>query len=206
MTFLLKFFTKDAQISVSVGQALNLVGNPVDNNGDSFDKHGKIIDTKEYFMSEGKITENPQREQEYTRMLSKVIVKEFHRINRVMASHLVAFVGFRLFRNQFPKLDLYNFFRLSEEELTIPYKLFKQNFKKVKKEVMRLHSEGKVDVAGHLSLEDDEVIALGIKNVGLYQVVRPLSMNKEGAVITNDLTSLFYYHNRMDGYDLEKYI
>jgi len=206
LTFLFKFFNKDAQISVSVGRALNLVGNPVDIHGDSYDQHGNIIDTKEYFMTEGKVTENPQREQEYTRMLSKVIVKEFHRINRVMASHLVAFVGFRLFRKQFPKLDLYNFFRLSEEDLVIPYDEFLKNFQIVKKEVMRLHSEAKVGVSEHIKLEDTEAISLGLTNVGLYQVLRPLTTNKEGDIITNDLTSLFYYHNRMDGYDLEKLI
>lgn len=206
MTFLLKFFTKDAQISVSVGRALNLVGNPVDEQGDSYDQHGNIIDTKEYFMSDGKVTENPQREQEYTRMLSKVIVKEFHRINRVMASHLVAFVGFRLFRKQFPSLDLYNFFRLSEEDLVIPYDEFLTNFQIVKKEVIRLHAEKKVGVSEQIKLPDSEVIEIGLTNVGLYQVVRPISMNKEGNIITSDLTSLFYYHNRMDGYDLEKLI
>ena len=32
------------------------------------------------------------------------------------------------------------------------------------------------------------------------------TLNKEGNIITSDLTSLFYYHNRMDGYDLEKLI
>ncbi len=204
-TFLLKFFTKDAQISVSVGRALNLVGNPVDEHGDCYDKHGNIIDSKEYFMSEGKVTENPQREQEYTRMLSKVIVKEFHIINRVMASHLVAFVGFRLFRKQFPKLDLYNFFRL-EEDLVIPYEEYLANFQIVKSEVLLLHSKGKVGISDEIKLPDSEVIDIGITNVGLYQVVRPITMNKEGNIISSDLTSLFYYHNRMDGYDLEKLI
>lgn len=206
VTFLLKFFTKDAQISVSIGRALNIVGVPVDSDGNAYDKHGNIIDSKDYFLSNGQVTEDEQREQQYTRMLSKVIVKEFHRINRVMASHMVAFVGFRLFRKQFLKLDLYNFFRLSEEELFIDYQEYLENFRMVKREVMQLAERGELEVADHLKKDDEEVIALGLHNVGLYHVVRPLALDKNGNIITHDLTLLYYYHNRMDGYDLEKLI
>ncbi len=205
-TFLFKFFTKEAKISVSIGRALNLVGNYVDEEGNSLDQHGNIIDTREYFMSDGKITENLQREQEYTRMLSKVIVKEFHRINKVMPSHLVAFVGFRIWRKRYPKLDLYNFFRLPVDELCIPYKDFKSVFEIIKEQVYRLHEAGKVDIADYLRQPTDVIIETGLNNVGMYHVARPIIMNNKGDIITQDLHTLYFYHNRMDGYDLEQYI
>ncbi len=206
LTFLFKFFTKDAQISVSVGRPLNLVGNYVNADGNSYDQHGNLINTREYFMTQGKVTENPQREQEYTRILSKVITREFHIINKVMASHMVAFVGFCLFRKEFPKLDLYSFFRLPEEDLSLEYNEFLGAFSIVKKEVLRLNKEGKVGIDDHMNESDEEIIQRGLKNVGMYHVVRPITRNKEGKIITQDLTTLYYYHNRMDGYDLEKLI
>ena len=204
LTFLLKFFTKEAKISVSIGRALNIVGNYVDFDGHSIDKNGHQINTNEYFMANGKVSADTQREQEYTRMLSKVIVDEYHRINKVMPSHLVAFVGFQLFRKQYPKLDIYNFFRVPEEDLSIPYDDFKKTFERVLKKVMELHEAGEVDIAETLNQGVDDIIKVGIRNVGMYHQARPLIRPKNGDIKTQDLYSLFYYHNRMDGYNLEE--
>jgi len=202
--FLVKFFTKGSDISVSIGKALDLMGNYVDDEGRSIDKQGRFIDLRDYFVSDGKITIDKQREAEYTRQLSKVIVKEFHRINRVFASHLVAFVAFRIWQNKYQKLDLYEFLRLPEEDLKIDYEEFKNAFTKCRKRVLKLKKKNKVNVAAHLKGDVDEVIKIGIENVGMYHVRRPLMMDKSKSILTKDLNTLYYYHNRMDGYDLEK--
>lgn len=202
--FLVKFFTKGSDISVSIGKPLDLLGNYVDSKGESIDKQGRLIDLRDYFVSNGEITVDKQREAEYTRQLSKVIVKEFHRINRVFASHLVAFVAFRIWRKKYHKLDLYEFLRLPEEDLKISYDEFKEVFHMCRKRVLKLKKKKKVNVAAHLKGDIDEVIKVGIENVGMYHVRRPLMMDKSMNILTKDLNTLYYYHNRMDGYDLEK--
>lgn len=204
--FLIKFFTKGSDISVSIGPAMDLLGNYVDEDGKSIDRHGRFINTRDYFISNGEVTDDRQREEEYTRRLSRIIVKEYHRINRVFASHLVAFTAFRIWRKQHDKLDLYDFLRLPEEELFIPYDEFKEAFVKARKRVLKLKKENKVNVAAHLKGQLDEVINLGLENVGMYHSKRPLLRSRTGHIITRDLTTLYYYHNRMDGYDLEEYI
>lgn len=206
ITFLLKFFTKETKISVSIGRALNFVGNYVDNEGRSLDKHGNVIDIREYFITNGKITVDNQREREYTRMLSQVIVKEYHRINKVMASHIVAFAGFIMLRKQFPKLDFYNFLRLPEEELSINYNDFKNSITIIRDRILELHSKGEVGISDNIDSPVDEIIKTGLSNVGMYHVARPLILNKIGEIITQDLNTLYYYHNRLDGYGLEEYI
>ncbi|MTI22167.1 glycerol-3-phosphate acyltransferase [Fulvivirga sp. RKSG066] len=204
--FLIKFFTKGSDISVSIGRGLDLMGNYVDEQGRSIDRQGRFINTRDYFTSNGEITIDKQREEEYTRHLSEVIVKEYHRINRVFASHLVAFVAFRIWRKRYPKLDLYEFLRLPEEDLSIDYETFKKAFKKCRKKVMKLKKKDQVNVAAHLKGKLDEVIKLGIDNVGMYHARRPLIMDKSNNIQTKDLNTLYYYHNRMDGYDLEKIV
>lgn len=204
--FLIKFFTKGSDISVSIGRGMDLLGNYVDDEGNSIDKHGRFIDTRDYFISNGEINADKQREEEFTRRLSQIIVKEYHKINRVFASHLVAFTAFRLWRKQYNKLDLYDFLRLPEEEMVIDYEEFKTNFQMARKQILKLKKENKVNVAAHLKGNIDEVIKLGIDNVGMYHSKRPLLLDKAGNVITKDLNTLYYYHNRMNGYDLEKYI
>lgn len=201
--FLVKFFTKGSNISVSIGNGMDLLGNYVDDDGNSIDNKGRIINTRHYFTTNGNITIDQQRDQEYTRRLSEIIVKEFHRINRVFASHLVAFVAFNMWRKQYRKLDLYDFLRLPEEDLVIDYESFKSEFDKVRNYIFYLKKNKKVDIADHLKGDVGEVIETGITNVGMYHSKRPL-ISKNGEITTQDLNTLYYYHNRMDGYDLDK--
>lgn len=206
LKFLIEFFTKGNNISVSIGKGLDLFGNYVDEEGMSIDQHGNRINSRDYFLFQGKITADFQREEEYTRMLSDVIVKEYHRINRVQSSHLVAFTAFRLIRRKHKNLDLYSVLRLPTDEIEIEYSEFKKVFTKMRDKIIDLFNVDKVDMATHLTEEIDDVIDLGISNVGMYHSRRPVLKNKEGNIITQDINNLYYYHNRMDGYELEKFL
>ena len=206
LKFLFKFFTKGSNISVSIGQGLDVMGNYVDDDGNSLDAHGRIIDTRDYFVTDGRITIDKQREDEYTRMLSQKIVSEYHRINRVFASHLVAFVAFEMWQQKHPKLDLFGLLRLPEEDQVLPYEEFRAACKRVRKQIYALKDEGKVYHATHLKGKIDLVIRHGLENVGIFHLKRPLLFNKEGDIITQDFNTLYYYHNRLVGYDLEKFV
>ncbi len=203
LRFLFKFFTKGSNISVSIGTGLDVLGNYVDDAGNSLDNQGRIIDTRDYFVSNSHITDDKQREDEYTRMLSNRIVKEYHRINRVFASHVAAYVAFEMWQKKFPMLDLFSLLRLPEEDLEIDYVEFRETFKRVRKRIYELKEEEKVRHATHLKGNADAVIKLGVENVGIFHLKRPLLINKKGNIITRDLTVLYYYHNRLVGYDLE---
>lgn len=204
--FLFKFFTKGSNISVSIGRGLDVLGNYVDDDGNSLDAQGRVIDTRDYFISNGEVTVDKQREDEYTRMLSQKIVSEYHRINRVFASHLVAFVAFEMWQKKHPKLDLFGLLRLPEEDQVLQYEEFREACKRVRKQIYHLKDENKVYHATHLKGKIDLVIRHGLDNVGTFHLKRPLLINKEGNIITRDFNTLYYYHNRLVGYDLEKFI
>jgi glycerol-3-phosphate O-acyltransferase len=72
--------------------------------------------------------------------------------------------------------------------------------------VYKLKNEDKVNCATHFKSQIDIVIRQGLENVGIFHLKRPLLFNKEGNIITQDLNTLYYYHNRLVGYDLEKFI
>lgn len=202
--FLVKFFTKGSDISVSIGKALDVLGNYVDNEGNSIDKNGRKIDTKDYFLYNGKVTVDAQREEEYTYHLGKRIVEEFHKINRVFSSHLVAFTAFQMIKRDNKKMDLYNLLRLPEEDVVIIYNEFKEECQKVLNKIKELEAESKVQIAPHMKMDIDSIIDHGLANVGMYHAKRPLVKNSMGNIETQDLNLLYYYHNRLHGYDLEK--
>jgi len=203
LKFLVKFFTKGSAISVSIGRAMDPVGNYVNSEGNSTDMKGRPIDTADYFKSFGKITKDSQRDLEYTQMLGNRIVKEFHKINRVFSSHLVAFVAFQMFKKKHAKLDLFNFLRIPPDEMSINFDSFLEQFIIVRNRVFELRNQGKLQTAHHLEGAAEEVIAHGMNNVGMYHAKRPLLKNKRGEIVSKDLYTLYYYHNRMHGYGLE---
>lgn len=205
--FLFKFFTKGSDISVSIGKCMDVLGNYVDEEGKSFDKHNRLVDTQEYFTKDGHIiSHNQQREDEYTRMLSSRIVEEFHIINKVFASHLVAFTAFQILEKRFPKLDLYNLLRIPEEDQGIEYEDFKLVFEKLLKKVYELKENGKVNISPNLTGDVDVIIKLGIANVGMYHSKRAIKKTSKGQIVSEDLNLLYYYHNRLKGYNLERHV
>lgn len=206
LQFLYKFFSKGSNISVSIGKALDVMGNYVDDEGNSLDAQGRIINTRDYFVTDDEIVVDKQREDQYTRMLSQKIISEYHRINRVFASHLVAFVAFEMWQKKHPKLDLFGLLRLPEEDLSLSYEEFRSVCKRVRKQIYQLKTEGKANYATHMKGKIDLVIRHGLENVGIFHLKRPLLFNKEGNIVTRDLNTLYYYHNRLAGYDLEKFI
>lgn len=207
VAFLFKFFTKGSNISVSIGKGMDVLGNYVDEEGNSYDKHGRIIETREYFTEDGKVvSHNQQREDEYTRMLSNKVIEEYHKINEVFASHLVAFTAFQIFRKRYQKLDLYNLLRLPDEDQFINYDEFKRTFSTLLMRLYEMCDKGKVNVSPCLTGDPEKIISHGLKNVGMYHAKRPLIRNKKGDITTEDLNLLFYYQNRLDGYNLERYV
>src|SRR5690606_13317301 len=90
-----------------------------------------------------------------------------------------------------------------EEDLSIDYQEFRTAMENVRTEALRLMKEDKVKIASHSYGDIDAVIEHGLMNVGMYHVRRPLLKNKNGDIVTEDLNTLYYYHNRLDGYGLK---
>jgi glycerol-3-phosphate O-acyltransferase len=207
VSFLVKFFTRGADMSVTIGRAMDLFGNNVDELGNSLDQKGNIVDIRDYFTKDGKIIENAQRDGEYTRMLGDKIVVDFYRYAQCSASHLAAFTGFEIIKNKNSKLDLYSLFRIPVEDLEIEYNEFAETFLKLRDIIFKFEESGRIRVSESLRVEEEEsLIKSGVNNVGTFHAQRPLLFNKEGNIISKDLKTLYYYRNRLDGYDFEKYI
>ena len=203
--FLFKFFTKQSDISVSIGTPMDLFGNYVDTEGHSIGQNGRYIATKDYFMKEGKFVDDPQRDEEYTRTLSKRIVEEFHKNNEVLPSHLIAYVGFKLLRNKFPDLDLFNFLRLPEDELLLDYGEFTLEIDRIKSAIIEMEADGNILISPGLNKPTNELIQQGLDNLGIFHTNLPLIRNDQGDIETESLSLLYFYHNRLRGYNFEEY-
>ena len=189
--FFWETFSKSSEITLSLGEPMDVFGNNLDDDGFSLDKLDRKIDVRQYFMNKGMMKVDAQRESIYTQMLGDKIVAAFKYNNVVYASHVVAFVAFELLRKQ----------------LDSDFDSFKTNMKRAIDELYMLNNRKQLKLASHITTKElPEIIDLGIEQMSMYHPNLPLLRTKNGNITSEDLKLLYYYHNRMDGYGLQKYI
>lgn len=202
--FVWQFFAASAEITLNFGKAMDVFGNFVDENGDSRDKNNTKIDIKDYFISQGELKADTQRDGEYTKILADKIVDRFHKENIVLSSHVVAFVAFKTLVALYPNLDLYGILRLREHETTIPYDRFIRNVTSLQKALFEYKHEGKLKLSDEIGQEAETLVKHGIKNIGVFHPAKPILIDGDGNLMTQNAKLLFYYHNKLIGYGLEK--
>ncbi|MCO5232740.1 MAG: 1-acyl-sn-glycerol-3-phosphate acyltransferase [Chitinophagales bacterium] len=204
--FFWELFSASSDITLSFSEPMDIFGNQVDDEGNSIDKFGNKIDIKSYFSRNGVIAKDSQREQVYTKMLGDIILKKFMTANTVYSSHMVAFVAFEILKKKFNETDIFTILRLTEEDREIPWDDFVFTCNRVRDELYQLNNHNKVKLAPHMTLEMEDIIEHGIRNVGLYHTLSPIYRTKEGNISSEDLKLLYFYHNRLEGYGLQKCI
>lgn len=206
LNFIWKTFGRTSEITLNFGKPMDLFGNFVDLEGRSLDHLGSEIDIREYFMLNGEVTENIQRDRVYTRMLGDKIVERFHAENVVFPSHLAAFVAFQILKKRKPDFDLYALLRLLEEDREMTTAEVYEATGRVLDELKSMKEAGEIHLADHLDQDISEIIAHGIRNLGLYHSKRPLKFETETLITSDNMNLLYFYHNRLSGYGLEQFI
>lgn len=203
LQFAWKFFAESNTITVSFGQPLDVLGNAVDAEGKSYDKYGNLLDVKEYFQTNGTVKEDEQREEEYTKILADRIVERYHKDNIVLSSHLVSFAAFEILKRDNSKLDLYGVLRLPPDDFAFQEDTLRDVVGQLKKQLQEMEQNGDIKLSEQIHWEVDRLIADGIYRLGNYHLRKPLKYNKNGQVISESFNLLYFYHNRLDNYNLE---
>lgn len=206
LRFIWRFFSTTSDITISVGKPMDVLGNFVDMQGQSYDRFGKEIDVKEYFINKGKVTEDRQREEEYTKLLADRIVERYHIENVVLSSHLIAYAVFEMLAHENPKLDLYGILRLPDDDYIFPMHAVQEVVEQLLAKLQALETEGKIKLAPVLRQPVESVIKDGVKKLGVYHNEKPLKFNKDGDIMSSNFRVLYYYHNRLSSYHLDKYV
>lgn len=206
LDFLRGVFSLDLKIHIRFGRALDPFGNEVDDDGASLDPRGRPIDPRGYLEAGGEIVEDPVRDAEYTRMLEQRIVRELARENVIHPTHVLAFACFELFRRSRPELDLYRLLGSlgPEQSLALP---------EVEAELEALLSElatrsraeqirvSQIVEAAAFDNQIRNLIRAALRSFGTYHT-RPVLERRGVRLHVGDANLLFYYRNRLDGYEL----
>jgi glycerol-3-phosphate O-acyltransferase len=202
--FIMRYFSSSSTITLSFGKPMDVLGNFVDDKGNSFDRFGQSIEIADYFRTNGKIDEDRQREEQYTQILADRIVERFHAENVVLSSHLVAFAVFKMLENEKPDLDLYGLLRLPPDDFVFPIEAVERTISQMQTQLFEWEKQEKIKLSEQIHLPAMELIRDGIQNLGILHTEKPLVMNRDGDIVSNDFKTLFFYHNRLENYKLEK--
>lgn len=205
LKFFWNFFQSNSQVVARVGQALDVFGNPVDDEGRSMGPNGTTIDVRKWLTTQGELRSDSDRDHEYTRELGQRLVTEYYKGNEVLPTHVVAFSFFMSLRKKYPDLDLYRFMRLSIQQRTLPYSQFLDETTKLFETLLELESQGELYLCNELkSMKVEEWVKHGIRHLGLFHDLKVLKV-RDDQIYTEDMSLLYYYRNRLSGYGLTLY-
>jgi len=203
-SFAWNVFSQSSDITVSFGKPMDILGNFVDEEGRSFDRFGKEVQLRDYFLSDGRISEDLQRESQYTRILADRIVERYFKENIVLSSHLLAFAAFEMLKRANPTLNLFALLRLPNDDFFITMSDMESCISYLKEALFEMEARGNVKLSEQIRWPIPEFIRDGIVNLGVYNPSKPLKINKKGNLVSQDFKLLFYYRNRLDNYRLEE--
>ncbi len=206
LKFLWQYYNKGSEIVMSFGEPFDVLGNFVDDQGQSFDAQKRPVDICDYFKLDTELSKNLQRESVYTRLLSNRILERYKKDNVVLTSHLVAFCAFQILWKENPHQDLFGILKLPFEDMCIPMSAFFRQIDQLRNKLFRLEASEMIRISEPVKWELQELVADGIEKLGLYHDKKPLKVNSEECVTTENLKLLFYYHNRLDGYGLDQVV
>jgi glycerol-3-phosphate O-acyltransferase len=201
-----KVITSNPGMTISLAPMLDVLGNPVNQKGESIGKKGEIIKIEDYFKVNGKITKNIQRDMQYTQILGEKIVKEYKVNSVVLSSNLVAFVAFEILRKRFNQFSVYELLSLPLDEANISVIEFKIILDRIRDRVKVLAKNSELIISEDINLPIEELMQVGVKKVGSAHPKKVLKINRKGEISTKSMKLLYYYRNKLNCYKLDKYI
>ncbi len=202
--FIWRFFSTTSDITLSVGKPMDVMGNFVNEAGKSFDQYGNELDIREYFIAHGEVTEDRQREEEYTKLLAERIATRYHVENVVLSSHLIAHAVFEMLSHQNPKLDLFGILRLPPDDYIFPFRAVEEVVEQMQEKLFEWGRADKIKLAPEIRLSPAELVRDGVKNLGIYHTEKPLQFTKDNEIVSSDFRVLYFYHNRLSNYGLDR--
>jgi len=170
---------------------MDIFGNSVNKKG-SIRKNNKVIFNNDY-----------SKKAEILNTLSYKIVQEHKSGTQIFSSMLIAFLSFEIIINKYKKFKLYDILKLPNNDLEIEVIYFKKFYNKAIKVIQELASNNKIKLSDEISYPIDKQIKIGCGNLGLYHPIRPVQL-KNNIIKIKNIKILYYYHNRLVGFNLEK--
>ena len=185
-----------------VSKPLDVFGNEVDEQGNSRDHRGRIVDRTRYVYRDGEPAFDAQRDQEYTRELARVIADAFHRDTVIKPTHLVSYSILDWLWEKCPGMDFYRVLRTGGSEESIPMTEAYNRVDRILGTLRGLEQKNCVRLDDSLRGKDTgAIVGDALAHLKSYHR-RPALLRRGDRLFHEDRNLLLYYHNRLTGFGL----
>lgn len=199
--FVRALLKNQSRISMHIGHALDPFGNRVLANGESVDRQGRPIDISGYLKRDGRVVEDAQRDEEFTTELAEQICASYPRGVVVSPTHLVAYELFDMLRSEQP-VDLIRLLRDGEPHPGFAIEPLRQRLSDRLVTLRQMAKEGKLSLESVLmSGSPDEILSRALVHFSVYHATAVVE-RRGTRVFVLDRPLIYYYRNRLDGFDL----
>lgn len=197
-----KLLGLDAACVIRYSRPLDCFGNFVDDEGNSHDNRGRMVDARTYVTGrDGKPAMDTVRDAEYTRELGDRIVESFKRDTVVMSTHVVAACAFERLRRAVGKADLFTVLN-HKDDITVPRSELAEDVDLLMSRVATLEDQGEIAIAPNLrGRRGDEIVDEALRAFAGYHTNEVLAP-RGGELVLRDTRLLFYYQNRLAAHGL----
>jgi glycerol-3-phosphate O-acyltransferase len=193
--FFRKILAHEGSVVVRFGRPLDPFGNDVTDEGESIDRAGRAVDPASFVRgADGEVTDDDQRDAEYTRALGRRLAAAYPRLTVFHATHLVARAVYDAVTTAAGTRDIYRLIRMPPQQLTI-------GIDPVVEQLVRLRA--RLEATPAWGAEHPRMIAQAaativddaIRGLSSYHT-RPIVSRRESTLQVDDVKLLYYYQNR----------
>lgn len=203
-SYMKKTLDLDGSMFIRYGPPLDIFGNQVDEAGRSYDDQGREIDPSRYVKNwQGEVTVDENRDREYTREAGERVAQSYLQNNVVLSPHLVSYALFGHLVHNNPHLDLYQLIRVGGRDTLIQRSLLLETMDRFKKFLAEEEKKGTLRLATRLrNKSSEETLTEALHYLQMFYSKEVVVDDGEFLRI-QDVRLLYYYHNRLSGYDFE---
>jgi glycerol-3-phosphate O-acyltransferase len=192
----------DQRVHVRFSCPLDWLGNAVDANGISRDRHGSALDLHRYLIDGGRLTADEARDTEYTRTLAASVIASYRRDNVALPTTVVSYVAFQCFRRRRERLNLFRFLRNLAPEPSVPVGEVLADLALALERLERLEQKGAIALSDDVRNKGAAgLFEQALATLATYHRI-PVLQRHGSDLRVLDASLLFYYSNRLEGYGL----
>jgi glycerol-3-phosphate O-acyltransferase len=193
--FFRKILVHEGSVVVRFGRPLDPFGNDVTDDGESIDRQGRIVDPASFVRgADGEVTDDDQRDAEYTRALGRRLAQVYPRLTVFHATHLVARAVHDAVTRQAGTRDIYRLLRLPPPQLAIGAAAVTALVERFRARLADHPAWG----AEHPRLAAQPASAIvddAVRGLSSYHS-RPIVSRRDQTLQVDDVKLLYYYYNR----------
>ena len=196
---ILEFFRKivvhEGSVVVRFGRPLDPFGNEITDDGESIDRVGRAVDPASFVRgADGEVTDDDQRDAEYTRALGRRLAAAYPRLTVFHATHLVARAVYDAIARSAGTRDIYRLIRVPPPQLTASIDAVVEQLDRLRARLAETPAWG----AEHPMLAAQaasEIVDDAVRGLSTYHT-RPILSRHDHSLQVDDVKLLYYYQNR----------